>query len=349
MRIRDLVYFDFNKAASIWSQVEGGLLEKVSITKEETGTQERGATIGIPKIAEMRIGGLDSDKKTILESKILHHDLLNRLEDWLAESDLVADLTSPIAENDLQPDTVRAAIGDRPYVRAKGWGVIEDYRRMAAIAAKFNQIVEFVSRSALESVKASPEYQEIQRMIADTRETIKLEKDRNKKAVQSTQLRAFEAKVNEMSNPQVAKVDSWILDGMQNWISIFMPNRINFRIYPFENCPSFQVLCNLKRECFVDQDLEHLLYGYGIRPNIVLTVFGIITSIPAKSGDIFDPMKEFEQADQADVKITFEKAFRGVFGGMDAVETLVRYSRYPNITIHPIAVYRDIQSTASNK
>jgi hypothetical protein len=349
MRIRDLVYFDFHKAASIWSQIEGGLLEKVSIAKEETGTRDHGVSIGVPKIAEMKIGGLDSEKKTILESKILHHDLLSRLEDQLAGFDLVVDLTTFVTEGDLTADRIREVIAYKPYVRANGWSVIEDYRRMASIAAKFNQIVEFVSRSALETIKASPEYENIQKLIVETREIIKQEKDRNKKATQTAQLRAFEAKVNEMSKSQLSKVDSWILDGMQHWISTFMPNRINFRIYPFESCPSFQVLCNLKRECFVDQDLEHLLYGYGIRPNIILTVFGIITSIPTKSGEIFDPMKEFKEADQTDAKITFEKAFRGVFGGMDAVESLVRYSRYPNITVHPIAVYRDIQIQSSSR
>jgi hypothetical protein len=349
MRIRDLVYFDFDKATSIWSQIEGGLLEKVSVAKEETGTRDHGVSIGIPKIAEMKIGGLDSERKTILESKILHHDLLNRLEDQLAAFDLVADLTTSITEGDLTAGRIREAIGDKPYVRANGWSVIEDYRRMASVAAKFNQIVEFVSRSALETIKASPEYLDIQRLVAETREIAKQEMDRNKKATQTSQLRAFEAKVNEMSKPKLSKVESWILDGIQHWISTFMPNRINFRIYPFEICPSFQVLCNLKRECFVDQDLEHLLYGYGIRPNIILTVFGIITAIPAKSGETFDPMKEFEEADQTDPKITFEKAFRGVFGGMDAMESLVRYSRYPNITVHPIAVYRDIQIRSSNR
>jgi hypothetical protein len=77
-----------------------------------------------------------------------------------------------------------------------------------------------------------------------------------------------------------------------------MPSRINLRIYPFPNCPSFQVLCNLKSECFLDSDLEHLLYGYGNRPNVPLAVFGLITSIPDKAKPTFDPMKEFEMTSE---------------------------------------------------
>jgi len=122
-----------------------------------------------------------------------------------------------------------------------------------------------------------------------------------------------------------------------------MVNRINFRIYPIVDCPSFQILCNLKTACFVDQDLEHLLYGYGYRPNIPLTAFGLITSIPSQSELQFDPMTEFKDNDKLTDKAKLEKAFRDMFSAMDAMEDYVRYSRYPNITIHPIAVFRNIK------
>jgi hypothetical protein len=90
----------------------------------------------------------------------------------------------------------------------------------------------------------------------------------------------------------------------------------------------------------VDSDLEHLLYGYGPRPNVPLSVFGLITSLPPKNDTPFDPMKEFEGGSQLSEKEAFERGFRGVFVGMEALESMVRYSRYPNVTVHPIAVYR---------
>jgi hypothetical protein len=43
-------------------------------------------------------------------------------------------------------------------------------------------------------------------------------------------------------------------------------------------------------------------------------------------------------------KMEFEKAFRVVFSAMDNLEDFMRYSRYPNVTIHPIAVYRSFKS-----
>ena len=87
-------------------------------------------------------------------------------------------------------------------------------------------------------------------------------------------------------------------------------------------------------------DLEHLVYGYGNRPNVPLTVFGLITSVPQPDESTFDPMKEFEMTVPLAERVAFEKSFRAVFGAMDGLESFVRYSRYPNVTVHPIAVYR---------
>jgi hypothetical protein len=146
--------------------------------------------------------------------------------------------------------------------------------------------------------------------------------------------------VDEMLKPQVGNVDDWLVQGMRLFINTFMPTRINFRIYPFPGCHGFQVLCNLKRDCFVDSDLEHLLYGYGNRPNVPLAVFGLITSLPPKEATTFNPMREFEDDPDLGESTAFEQGFRGVFGGMEGMEAIVRFSRYPNVTVHPIAVFR---------
>lgn len=89
--------------------------------------------------------------------------------------------------------------------------------------------------------------------------------------------------------------------------------------------------------------LEHLLYGYGNRPNVALTVFGLITSIPTDAKPTFDPMKEFEGLSELSESMALEKGFRNAFIGLEAMEGLVRYSRYPNVTVHPIAVYRSFK------
>jgi len=341
-QIRDLLYFDFPKAASLWSQLEGGLLERTSVSKEEGHDTDVGGKLGIPKVVEMKFGNLDAEKTSILESKVLHHDLLNKLEDQLSSLGLVVNLNTAVKPDESSEEVIRASFSAKPYISAQGWTTFEDYRRISAISERFNDLIGFVSKSISENAKGSPEYKQLQQMVNEARDTVKQEKDRNKRAVANAKLQSLEKQAKDAVTSGLSGVDSWILDGVRLWISTFMPNRINFRVYPFVNCPSFQIISNLKQECFVDQDLEHLLYGYGNRPNIQLSVFGIITSLPQKEGHVFDPMKEFEPTESLTETVKFEKAFRAVFGAMDGMESFVRYSRYPNVTVHPIAVYREI-------
>jgi hypothetical protein len=339
-QVRDILYFDFEKASSIWSQLQWGQLEKISVTSEESTDHKLGAGLGIPNLADVKLNVGEGEKRTILETRILHHDLLNRIESLLSSAGLVTNINQALTSSESSIENIHGAIGETPYIIATGSSVIEDYQRIFSISEKFNDLAKFIGRSAMEGVKSNPEYLEIEKTINELKEASKSIADRNKKAQAKAQIHTLENNIEKMLQSQVSSVDQWILDGVKLWITTFMPTRINFRVYPFPSCPSFQVLCNLKRDSFVDQDLEHLLYGYGTRPNIPLAIFGLITSIPPKSGEIFDPLIEFEDNADMSKEMIFEKAFRGMFGAMDGLENFVKYSRYPNITVHPIAVFR---------
>ena len=348
-KIRDLLYFDLDKASSILSQFEWGLIEQISITQDETNSQSGGAKAGVPQIAEIDFGAEKQKKQSIFETKKLHHDVINRIETQLSQADLVVDLDSSIGEDETSPDRIREVIGNKPYVKAQGWSVIEDYQRIMSITNRLNDIMGFINQSQIETLKQNPEFVAIQAQIETKRQEIKQIKDRNQKAVETAKLKALENQV-ETALADLTKtsgIDQWLLDGIKQWIDTFMPNRINFRIYPFENSPSFQILCNLKRDCFVDQNLEHLLYGYGNRPNVPLAVFGLITFIPPKEKPTFNPVAEFDNNNSPDV--AFEKGFREIFGAMEQFESFVRFSRYPNITIHPIAVFREFTVSENPK
>ena len=338
--IKDIVYFDFDKAASIWSQFEGGLSERVSTTEDRSKGVDGGTTIGIPRMAQIRLGADYSSAQSVLESKILHHDLLNRLDEQLSEAGLVIDLGDQVDSAESSPEAIRTAIGNKPYVKASGWSVVEDYKRILDISEKFKKLIDFIKKCALEAVKESPEYAKLQQTIDEARQNMNQIQDRNQKSLAKSNLQTLESSLSQMARSELSSVEQWLLDGIKLWIDTFMPNRINFRVYPFESCPSFQVICNLKRECFVDEDLEHLLYGYGNRPNVPLAVFGLITSLPAEFGHPFNPVTEFDQMKALNDKVSFEKAFRAVFAAMDEFEDWMRYSRYPNVTVHPIAVFR---------
>jgi hypothetical protein len=345
IRIRDLLYLDFDKAASIWSQLESGLPERVSVTDEKGRNQAAGAKFGIPGVARADLNADYIDKTSTLVSRTLHHDVLSRIEERLQAAGLVADLRESVAPEESSPIAVREAIGEHPYLRATGSSVVEDYRRILAITQKFNDVTAFLAKINEENTKKSDEYKALQKLISDALDAANSLKDRNKKATQRQTAKQLERQLDELTKAKVSGVDDWLVDGIGLWINTFMANRINFRLYPFPDCPSFQVLCNLKRDCFVDTDLEHVLYGYGNRPNVPLTVFGLVTSLPTEDDSSFDPMKEFETETAVSDKIKFEKGFRDLFTGMEGIESFVRYSRYPNVTVHPIAVYRSFSAS----
>lgn len=91
--VRDLLYLDFDKASSIWSQFEGGLRERVAVTDDDGKGQKAGVKFGIPKIAEATLGADYAQKRSTLETKILHHDVLNRVDDELSSCNLVFDVS----------------------------------------------------------------------------------------------------------------------------------------------------------------------------------------------------------------------------------------------------------------
>jgi hypothetical protein len=53
-------------------------------------------------------------------------------------------------------------------------------------------------------------------------------------------------------------------------------------------------------------------------------------------------MSEFANIESLSDKEDFERGFRNLFGSMDGMEAFSRYSRYPNVTVHPLAVFRRI-------
>ena len=132
---------------------------------------------------------------------------------------------------------------------------------------------------------------------------------------------------------------------------MFSAERIIARFYPFEDEPTHHVVAALKRDSFVDSDLGNLLLAYGSRPTIKLTVFGLVTSVPSESGPQFDPMSEYPDSDSApgpepetdaERAADFERVFRTMFGAMDGMEQFATPTRYPRITIFPIAIYRRV-------
>lgn len=346
--LRDLIYFDVDKATSIYSQIEGGLLtEKQEAT--EGATERRQLTrVGL-KVIQPEVGVMSSEKTSVLESKVLHHDLLNRLEQKLGEMGLLLNLNEGIVpqSSDYSDESLHELVSKPSFIVAEGWVSIEDYNRFKNIASDFKALVAFLNKCRVHSIEQSAEFRNLQEALRAVREEVKEERNGQRKAQMKFQLKSMEEQINGLLRTGGTiddDVPDWLLEGIQSFIDTFMTNRINLRLYPFEQNSDFEVLSNLKRDYFVDTDLENVMFAYGTRPNILLTVFGLITSVPSKDGKLFDPMEghEIQQGPDDGEKGQFETAFRQVFRSFESFEQLVRFSQYPKVTIYPIAVYQNL-------
>jgi hypothetical protein len=339
----DLIYFDADKAASIFSQLQGGLVRETQETTEQGRDRRRGLALNLAGFRP-ELGETTRDRTSVIETRVLHHDLLLQIEEALTVLGASVDLNTSTRPASIE--AARALVEDASYVRAEGHAVIEDYERIQNIAREFPYLLEFIQKAAMSSVEQLDELRELR----DALEREKASANQRPKHQRQASLRKVAAKEQQLDEQMrqalglEAPPEQWLIDGIQKWIDIFLPGRITIRVYPFEHLPSFQVLGNLKRDAFVDADLGNLLFAYGTRPNVMLTVFGLVTSLPGPDEGSFDPMAEFETDSEGDVpdEVAFERAFRGLFEGVGGFESLGRFSRYPNATLYPLAVYRRV-------
>lgn len=349
-RLRDILYFDLDKAASLISQIEGGLAESRTEGKELATNTRNVRKYDLLKVFRAEFGDVETTKRTLLETRVLHHDLLMRLEDALFSTGFASDVNDLMPTLSLEETHLRSIAA--PYLRARGWCAIEDFDRIYEITKHFNKLLTFVQRSGAEQA-------------ANREALIERVKDLDlKNKVNTKELGEARAQLKAVDQ-QIKKELEWsrlpdeLFEGIRQWIDTLARHRLNLRVVPFEEYPDLQLIANLKRGCFVDDDLEHLLFGYGAQPNIQLTVFGLITSVPRKDGDpcfsIYadaasaDSIKDAGSGKSDRERIeTFERAFRALFPAIQGMEVFTSFHHYPRIVLHPIAVYRDLAAPIGN-
>src|SRR5207302_4280150 len=80
--LRDLIYFDLDKASSLFSQLHGGLVKEVQEGRERSRDRRDTSIIDF-KLLRQELQELASERMSQLETRVLHHDLLVRLEEAL--------------------------------------------------------------------------------------------------------------------------------------------------------------------------------------------------------------------------------------------------------------------------
>lgn len=343
-QLRDLIYFDVGKTSSLLSQLERGLVTEVQDERAEERDERNIRTYDF-KLFQPEFGGVATEKRAQIATKIFHHDLLDRVERALFSGGYALDLNAAMIEQDASAAIIRETLAEYSCVRVTGLASIEDYQRLTHIAERLNPVLEFIERCGRSTLESSEEYQALRQMVEEQKAVAQREKDRNKRAAAMKQVKESERKLEGLLAEalKLDRIEPWLVDGIQLFVDTFLKNRVVMRLYPFHEVPEFGVLANLKRDSFVDTDIENVLFAYGPRPNLQISVLGIVTSMPSIGEHPLERIRIAQKLQsQKSEEEAFEEGFRGAFEGIEELERFVRYSRYPNVTLYPLAVYRTL-------
>jgi hypothetical protein len=89
--IKELIYFDYEKAKSINSQLSGGLISEITRAIENEGGLDSETGIDI-KLFRAKAGTKDREKTVNTEKIELYHELLNQVEEQLTSKNVLNNL-----------------------------------------------------------------------------------------------------------------------------------------------------------------------------------------------------------------------------------------------------------------
>jgi hypothetical protein len=90
------------------------------------------------KLFKPEFGGVATEKTSRLESRVLHHDLLNRIESYIFDNKLGIDISNAKIDLALSVEDMHGKMSCACCLRVTGWAVVGDHERIKNLAAKFN-------------------------------------------------------------------------------------------------------------------------------------------------------------------------------------------------------------------
>ncbi|WP_407483523.1 DUF6414 family protein [Elizabethkingia anophelis] len=338
--IKDLIYFDFEKVKSISSQMSGGIIQEISRAFEDESNIDGSVGFNL-QLLKASAGGKTIEKTIKTEKVELFHEALNQLEKELNEKQLLVNINDEFYRKGVSFDDFANEFPSFSFIKANGWSKFEDFDKLKLVTSKLNDISRFIHS---DSIQNTPELNLIREQINDKKKELK--NNPNAQHKDYVQLSNIEKKLDKLikDNLEVTFFDESWIEGMQTFLDTFSPNRLSCRILPFDEFSDFQILSSLKEDYLTIGNYDRLIYTYGSRPNIKLTVLGIVTSCPGREDQRKHPDDEFldfEDAELDDSK-AFEKAFRNLFSTFEGLDKFFFTPSYPKIGIYPLAIYREI-------
>jgi hypothetical protein len=341
--IKDLIYFDVEKARSIISQLNRGWVSEISRAFEEERNESGEVGINV-SFFKAGVGGSEKEKTVKTEKISLYHEILNEIERSLISKSILTDINSFVESSNLSYNEFLKEVPDFSFVTSTGWAVFEDYNRFRRIMENFNDVQRLIFQAGIlnrDDVKV------LKRQISEKKKEANRSDNRNLRTKDLNALNALERKLDNLieESTEANFIDEDFINKTMIFLETFSPDRINFRLQPLSMFHEFQILAPLKKQYIIDSDLEQIIFTYGTRPNIKLTIMGVITSCPQIEDQREDSLDEFLLYADGEIspERNMEKAFRKVFASFENFEKFLYVPDYPKIVVSPIAIYREVK------
>lgn len=341
--IKDLIYFDVEKARSIISQLNRGWVSEISRAFEEEKSESGDVGINV-SFFKAGLGGVDKEKTIKTEKISLYHEILNEIESTLTSKSILTDINAYFQSSGVSYDDFLKKIPEFSFITSTGWAVFEDYDRFRRIMENFNDIQRLIFQAGISN---NDEVKALKKQIVEKKKDANRLENRNLKSKNLSALSALEKKLDSIieENTDANLIDEDFIEKTMIFLRTFSPDRINFRLQPLSMFHEFQIQAPLKKQYIVDSDLEQTIFTYGTRPNIKLSIMGIITSCPQMTDQREDSLNESLPYgdDQISPERNMERAFRKVFASFENFEKFLYVPDYPKIVVSPIAIYREVK------
>lgn len=250
--LRDYLYIDLPRISSLYSQLTGGLVTEIAHSRTSEHDEKNIRQYDL-KVFKPEFGGSKTEGTEFVETRVMHHDLVNEVEALLLKNNFCIDANNALNPSLIESGEAHERLRDAFYIKANGWALMEDFERIKSTSKRFNDLVKFINGSSLHNFKESSEYRALERQLEELKENSKSIKDRNQRSEYNRQVRVIEDQINEaVKNASSAGgIDQWVVDGIQTWVDVLVSKAIFFYLYPFPEYPAFHLQGHLKEECFM--------------------------------------------------------------------------------------------------
>jgi hypothetical protein len=337
--IREFIYVDVPKLYSLYSQIFGGVTDRVieeRINQLITSDTQR----SVLRQATTESQGMESLRR--IESSILHDHMYNRLEAELGPTLVNA--------ADVKLDDIVKTYAQNPTIKVSGRSEVEDYQRISVFFEKFNSLGEAIAYAGLIS---SPEFQQI-------KETLHKELE---EATGKTRRQEFERKIKELTDPKLVKrvaderglgSDPQMLKNLKFMGDLFNPNGYDIVITPKDK-PNVHFRGVLDK-VWLRNDPQLIRSLYGGQSESPWSMVGIVTHLPGTYIALNDAKEQAQPSDiqnnikQDDDNPMMLDAYRNMFRTARVFERMFLESKSDiEIVISPIAIYREFQVQIKSK